>query len=90
MFGPDICGEINKRVHVILTRNGKNHKIKKEISYPNDQLTHLYTLIIKPDATYSVLIDNEDKQSGSIYNDWDILPPKQIRDLNAKKVDYIY
>lgn len=32
MFGPDICGP-TKRVHVILTKNGINHLIKKEISF---------------------------------------------------------
>ncbi|KAK8921812.1 Calreticulin-1 [Platanthera zijinensis] len=85
MFGPDICGDTNKRVHVILSRNGKNNKIKKEIPFINDQLTHVYTLVIRPDATYSVLTDNELKQSGSIYDDWDILPPKKIRDPDAKK-----
>ncbi|KAK8970944.1 Calreticulin-1 [Platanthera guangdongensis] len=85
MFGPDICGDTNKRVHVILSRNGKNNKIKKEIPFINDQLTHVYTLAIRPDATYSVLTDNELKQSGSIYDDWDILPPKKIRDPDAKK-----
>ncbi|RCV40090.1 hypothetical protein SETIT_9G023700v2 [Setaria italica] len=85
MFGPDICGYATKKVHAILTRNGKNHLIKKEVPCETDQLTHVYTLIIRPDATYSILIDNAEKQSGSIYDDWDILPPKQIKDPEAKK-----
>ncbi|KAL0919097.1 hypothetical protein M5K25_011170 [Dendrobium thyrsiflorum] len=74
MFGPDICGETNKKVHVILSRNGKNNQIKKEISYNNDQLTHLYTLIIRPDATYNILIDNEQKQSGKSFVAGDVQP----------------
>ncbi|KAJ8623345.1 hypothetical protein MRB53_031874 [Persea americana] len=85
MFGPDICGYSTKKVHVIFTRNGKNHLIKKDIPCETDQLTHVYTLIIRPDATYSVLIDNDEKQSGSLYADWDILPPKKIKDPEAKK-----
>lgn len=85
MFGPDICGYSTKKVHVIFTRNGKNHLIKKDIPCETDQLTHVYTLIIRPDATYSVLIDNNEKQSGSLYSDWDILPPKKIKDPEAKK-----
>ncbi|PKA64252.1 Calreticulin [Apostasia shenzhenica] len=85
MFGPDICGYNTKKVHAILTRDGKNHLIKKEVPCETDQLTHLYTFIIRPDATYSVLVDNVEKQSGSVYSDWDLLPPKKIKDPDAKK-----
>merc|ERR1711976_261488 len=34
---------------------------------------------------YSVLIDNEEKKSGSMLEDWDFLPPKQIKDPNVSK-----
>ncbi|XP_020113975.1 calreticulin-like [Ananas comosus] len=85
MFGPDICGYSTKKVHAILTRDGKNHLIKKDVPCETDQLTHVYTFIIRPDATYSILIDNDEKKSGSIYDDWDILPPKKIKDPEAKK-----
>jgi len=85
MFGPDLCGYSTKKVHVILTKDGKNHLIKKEIPAESDQLTHVYTLIIKPDNTYKVLIDLKEVQSGSLEEDWDILPPKTIKDPNAKK-----
>lgn len=90
MFGPDICGYSTKKVHVIFTRNGKNHLIKKDIPCETDQLTHVYTLIVNSDATYSVLIDNNEKQSGSLYADWDILPPKKIKDPEAKKVSFFH
>lgn len=86
MFGPDICGYSTKKVHVILSYKGKNHPIEKDIACETDQLTHVYTLIIKPDNTYSVLIDNVEKQSGSLYKDWKMLPPEKIKDPNAKKV----
>lgn len=86
MFGPDICGYATKKVHAILTYNGTNHLIKKEVPCETDQLSHVYTFIIRPDATYSILIDNVEKQDGSLYSDWDLLPPKQIKDPEAKKV----
>lgn len=54
MFGPDICGFSTKKVHVILTHDGKNHLIKKDIKAETDQLTHVYTLVLKPDNTYQV------------------------------------
>ncbi|XP_078428319.1 calreticulin-like [Wolffia australiana] len=85
MFGPDICGYSTKKVHAILTRNGKNHLIKKEVPCETDQLTHVCTFIIRPDANYTILIDNKEKQTGSLYSDWSILPPKQINDPEAKK-----
>eukprot|EP00250_Pteridium_aquilinum_P010292 c19273_g2_i1 orf=171-1097(+) len=85
MFGPDICGYSTKKVHVILSYKGKNHPIEKEIPCETDRLTHVYTLIIKPDNTYSVLVDNIEKQSGSLYEDWKMLPPEKIKDPNAKK-----
>ncbi|KAG8363889.1 hypothetical protein BUALT_Bualt19G0069500 [Buddleja alternifolia] len=74
-----------KKVHAILTRDETNHLIKKDVPCETDQLSHVYTFILRPDATYSILIDNEEKQSGSVYSDWDILPPKQIKDPEAKK-----
>lgn len=64
---------------------GKNHLIKKDISAPTDQLTHVFTLVVKSDNTYKVLVDGEEKQSGSIENDWDILPPKMIKDPSVSK-----
>jgi len=85
MFGPDICGYSTKKVHAILGHGGKNHPIKKDVSCETDQLTHVYTFILRPDATYSILIDNKEKDSGSLYTEWDILPPKQIKDPDAKK-----
>merc|ERR1712002_1265404 len=85
MFGPDICGSGTKKVHVIFTHKGKNHLINKEIRCKDDEFTHLYTLIVKPDNTYEVLIDNESAQKGELEQDWDFLPPKTIKDPEASK-----
>ena len=85
MFGPDICGPGTKRVHVILTYKGKNHLIKKDIRCKDDELTHLYTLVLKPDNTYEVQIDGEKVESGDLESDWDLLPAKKIKDPDAKK-----
>ncbi|XP_048832304.1 calreticulin-like [Brienomyrus brachyistius] len=85
MFGPDICGYSTKKVHVIFNYKGKNHLIKKEIRCKDDELTHVYTLILRPDQTYEVKIDNEKVESGTLGDDWDFLPPKRIKDPEAKK-----
>jgi calreticulin len=85
MFGPDFCGYSTKKVHVIFNYKGKNHLIKKTIAPKEDQLSHVYTLIVKPDNSYEVLIDNANVAEGKLPDDWDFLPPKQIPDPNDKK-----
>merc|ERR1719334_2827268 len=87
MFGPDICGPGTKRVHVIFTYKGKNHLIKKDIRCKDDELTHLYTLILNSDNTYEVRIDGKKEESGDLESDWDMLAPKKIKDPQAKKPD---
>lgn len=84
MFGPDFCGS-KAMVHAILNYNGKNHDLKKTVSAPNDVYTHTYTLIVKPDQTYQILVDGEEKAAGALLEDWDFLAPKTIKDPNAKK-----
>lgn len=85
MFGPDICGPGTKKVHVIFNYKGKNHLIKKDIRCKDDELTHMYTLILNPDNTYEVQIDGEKAESGDLESDWDMLPSKKIKDPDAKK-----
>ena len=59
------------------------------VLYPSltqdDEFTHLYTLIVRPDNTYEVKIDNSNAQKGNLEDDWDFLPPKTIPDPEAKK-----
>eukprot|EP00121_Abeoforma_whisleri_P013783 Awhi_evm1s12716 len=52
MFGPDICGTSSKRVHVIFAYKGKNLLRKKDIPCKDDDLSHLYTLVVNSDNTY--------------------------------------
>ncbi|KAJ3025535.1 UNVERIFIED_CONTAM: Calreticulin-1 [Siphonaria sp. JEL0065] len=84
MFGPDICGS-DKKIHAILNYKDKNHLIKKTIAPGSDQLTHQYTFILHPDQTFKILLDGEEKESGSILDAWDVLPPKTIKDPSASK-----
>lgn len=70
---------------MIFSYKGKNHLIKKEIRCKDDVFTHFYTLIVRPDNTYEVLIDDSKVESGSFEDDWDFLPPKTIKDPSASK-----
>lgn len=89
MFGPDLCGTQTKKLHVILSYQGQNYPIRKDLQCETDKLTHFYTFILRPDASYSVLVDNRERDSGSMYTDWDILPPRKIKDVKAKKVQFL-
>jgi len=84
MFGPDQCGG-TKRVHAILTRDGTNHLINKQVYPESDLFTHVYTFVLRPDNTYEILVDGDSKASGNIEDDWSILPPKQIPDPSKSK-----
>ena len=84
MFGPDQCGS-SRRVHAIFNYKGENRLWKKEPRYPDDKLTHVYTLRVKPDNTYEMYIDQELKESGNLEDDWKLLEDKEINDPEDKK-----
>merc|ERR1719231_363301 len=85
MFGPDICGSSTKKTHIIFNYGDKNLDKKKEVRCESDTLSHLYTLIVKPDMTYEAQIDMNKVDSGSLEEGWDFLEPKEIRDPDEKK-----
>jgi calreticulin len=89
MFGPDVCGTSNKKTHVILHSNKKNENllIKKEVSTETDDFTHLYTLVIRPDNTLEVFVDQKSVRSGKLQDEFEFLEPDQIKDPDAKKPD---
>lgn len=87
MFGPDVCGS-TRRVHLILEREGQGRMIKNQIDFVNDDLTHMYTLVIsQPSQTYRVLIDGEEVAKGLIAHDVEDMSavPPMIADPKAVK-----
>jgi len=85
MFGPDICGFSNKKTHLIFNYKDQNHLLQKEVKCKDDDLTHLYSVVISSDNSYELLIDGESQQKGSLPEHWNFLPPKEIKDPNVKK-----
>jgi len=85
MFGPDICGPPTKKIHLIFNYNGENLLWKKTPAAPSDQLSHLYTVVLRPDNTYQVLVDNKEVAAGKLEEDWEFLEPMEIADPDAKK-----
>jgi len=92
MFGPDVCGPSNRKTHVIFNYPPKNDNllIKNEVKVETDRVPHLYTLVVKPDNTFDVLIDLESVKSGKLEENWDFLLPKTIKDpAESKPADWV-
>ncbi|KAG7305778.1 hypothetical protein JYU34_009907 [Plutella xylostella] len=100
MFGPDKCGSDNKLHFIFRHRNPVNGSIEEKHSKKpterleeiyKDKAPHLYTLIVSPDNTYSIMIDNKEVSSGSLLEDFTppVNPPDEIDDPNdVKPVDW--
>jgi calnexin len=97
MFGPDRCGTTDK-VHFILqhqnpkTKKWEEKHFKEPPSVPRDENTHLYSLVIRPDSSFDILVDGQSKAAGNLLESLDppINPPKQIDDpSDSKPADWI-
>lgn len=87
MFGPDICGYDVARIHTILAWHDKQLLREPDIKLDHDdknEYSHLYTLVIKSDNTYQVLLDMKEKASGSLHDHW-AFPNKTRNDPADKK-----
>jgi len=91
MFGPDLCGTSTRRTQVIFNYNGKkdgklnNLQCKDQGKIETDRLSHRYTLIVRPDNTFETQIDGVKDISGSLFEKFDFLLPKTIKDPEASK-----
>lgn len=74
-----------KKTHIIFGYKGKNLEATKNFPAKIDRLTHLYTLVVKPDNTFEYFIDGESQEKGSLYDFWAFVPPREIPDPEAKK-----
>merc|ERR1712160_141293 len=86
MFGPDKCG-YTKRTHLIFNYKGTNILKKTDLAYKQEDegASHLYRMVLKPDNTVLVEIDEEKIYEGSIKEDWEVLKAKEISDPADKK-----
>lgn len=87
MFGPDVCGTSNKKTHVIFNYPPKddNLLIKEQVKTETDRTSHVYTLHVRPDNSFSVLIDGESVRDGNLEDSFDFLAPKEINDPSVSK-----
>merc|ERR1711871_1902584 len=73
------------KTHVIFNYKGENLLTTKDIKCETDELTHVYTLIVKKDNTYEVQIDGKKVEGGKLEDDWKFLKPKMINDPEQSK-----
>merc|ERR1712176_1513836 len=78
-----------KRTHLIFNYDGKNVLKKSDLPYKqeNDGTSHVYRLVVKPDNTVRVEIDEEKIYEGSLKEDWELLAAKEMDDPEDKKPD---
>merc|ERR1711959_581881 len=67
------------------SNNDKNLLKDKDLRTESDELTHVYTLIVKPDNTFEVQIDGAKVEDGKLADGWKFLEPKEIDDPEDKK-----
>ncbi|XP_017538880.1 calnexin [Pygocentrus nattereri] len=96
MFGPDKCGEDYKLHFIFRHKNPKTgeyeekHAKKPESdlrTYYTDKKTHLYTLVLNPDNSFEILVDQTVVNSGSLLSDMtpSVNPPAEIEDPDDHK-----
>merc|ERR1712028_184059 len=78
---------MGKRTHLIFNYKGTNVLKKTDLAYKQEDegTSHLYRMVLKPDNTVRVEIDEEKIYEGSITDDWEVLKPKEIEDPEDKK-----
>ncbi|XP_051992903.1 calnexin-like [Xyrauchen texanus] len=96
MFGPDKCGE-DYKLHFIFKHksplNGdteEKHAKRPDVDLKKiytDKKTHLYTLVLNPDNSYEIFVDQSSVSRGSLLTDVipPVNPPKEIDDPKDSK-----
>jgi len=72
MFGPDTCGPSSKRTQLIFAREGRAELKTDDLPYKQDDgLSHLYRMVLLPNNTVIVDVDQENIYQGSLSEDWE-------------------
>ncbi|KAI0225183.1 hypothetical protein L0F63_003904, partial [Massospora cicadina] len=93
MFGPDKCGSTNKVHFIFRHENPINHTFEEKhlrdapSAKYTTKLTTLYTLVVRPDNNFEILINRDSVKKGSLLENFEpaVNPPKEIEDPEDKK-----
>ena len=80
MFGPDNCYAHTHHVKLLFSRNGTNYNMNKMLEPILDGLTHMYTLSLNGNSTFSIYIDGHFTYSAEFRDEFDYEGPKWIMD----------
>jgi calnexin len=99
MFGPDRCGSTDKVHFIIRWKNPVTGLVEEKHATrspaaKSDKLSHLYTLIIRPDTTFVIKIDGKVEREGKlgVSDEFSpsILPSLEIDDpTDVKPADWV-
>uniref|UniRef100_A0A8B9L2G2 Calmegin n=1 Tax=Astyanax mexicanus TaxID=7994 RepID=A0A8B9L2G2_ASTMX len=96
MFGPDKCGEDYKLHFIFRHKNPLNEDFEEKHAKRadadlrkvySDKKTHLFTLVLNPDNSYEIFIDQSSASKGNLLTDVipPVNPPKEIDDPKDTK-----
>ncbi|KAJ6061635.1 uncharacterized protein N7446_005755 [Penicillium canescens] len=87
MFGPDKCGSLHLPPQEPQDRRIRGEAPQDSPVARTNKVTSLYTLIVKPDQTFEILINGESAKAGSLLEDFNppVNPEKEIDDPKDKK-----
>lgn len=97
MFGPDKCGQTNKVHFIFRHKNPISGEIEEkhlsDTPYPKLAKTStLYTLIVEPDNSFEILINNQSRKNGTLLEEFQppVNPEKEIDDpKDSKPTDWV-
>ena len=92
MFGPDRCGPDSKLHFIFRHKNPVSGNVEeKHLKVPPhakvSKVSTLYTLIVNPDNTFDIQVNEESVLKGNLLEDFSpaVNPPKEIDDPNDSK-----
>ncbi|KAK6493518.1 calnexin-like isoform X2 [Huso huso] len=96
MFGPDKCGEDYKLHFIFRHKNPQNGDYEEKQAKRadvdlkkiySDKKTHLYTLVLNPDNSFEIFIDQTSVSKGNLLEDFipPVNPAKEVDDPNDSK-----
>ena len=80
LFGPDFRGWDRRHLEFRIYRNRTDYRTMQPILAFNDQLTHVYTLIIYKNQSYKILKDNFTDIESTLEEAFNYCQPKEIPD----------
>ena len=97
MFGPDRCGSSSKVHFIFRHKNPLTGEVEeKHLSAPPapkiTKTSAVYTLVVRPDQTYSIRINDLEAKKGSLLDDFvpAVNPPKEVDDPeDTKPLDWV-